>query len=217
MVNLTSEERREVAKQVHTARLVEENNNYSINRSSSDYYMCLGGIDATLGYIKNLLHKTVLDIGAGTTKAISEFEARFRRENPDLNFVATALRYHPDFDRYLGRDKVKLTPVEILRGFKPESVSFILAVFSITYCQFPSIAIDRINEVLEPGGVIKARFGNFTYISGLTMKSPKVFADRLRRLDYDVALNEEDKVLLAVKPPFEKGTAVRLLKEDKKF
>lgn len=196
-MTLNTSERCKLAHRIAELRTAEKIGGYQKDRNRFQYYYFLKGLDATLDYVRGLDSKTVLDIGAGTTRAASELA----RKNPDLFIFATALNYHPDFDRNLGERRIRLTPAERLRGFKSKSVSLMICVYSICYCAYPVEAVMRMDEVLEPGGVIK---GNLLNKTGL---------DTLCELGYDI--EEEDEVFLAVKPPFEKGLAKKLFLQDK--
>ncbi len=195
-----SQERQALALQLTTVRRHEVRKVYETNRKPIDYDALLGGYGRSLEYVRQLDGTNlVLDIGAGTTGAISGISKM--PGGRGLDFRATALVYTPEIGEYLGRERTHITPAEILRGIDNNSVGLALAVYSITYAINPAAAINRIDEVLAPGGILKGvfRYNNKGTIT-LALSTPrKPFEERLKELNYDVAFDEEG-IMLAKKP-----------------
>jgi len=101
-------------------------------------------------------HGLVLDIGAGTTRGISQLEKSSLGSG--LSFEAVALSYSPLIKENLGLEKTHITSAESLKGVKNESVAGVISLFGISYCTRPDLAVYSIDRVLLPGGVIKAGF-----------------------------------------------------------
>jgi len=123
-----------------------------------------------------------LDIGAGKTKAISQIEKS--KLGKGLEFKATVLAKDKEIvDKYLGSSRTITTSAESLRGVNSESVAGILAMYSITYSYAPRLAIERMDQVLVPGGIIKATFGSTSPEAKFT--SPTEFINAWKDLGYD--------------------------------
>ncbi len=195
-------ERQEIAKQLATLRVHERADRYTMDRNASEYYSILDGYIQSLFYVKQLgSSKVVLDIGAGTTKAISEISESPEGKGLELEFRATVLTYTPAIEENLGLVNTHITPAETLSGIDDNSVGLALAVYSITYSVRPDATIDRINDILVPGGILKGTFFsekekgvNASIASRITP-----FQRRLRELNYDIALGPNE-VILAKKP-----------------
>ena len=186
---------------------------YETGRFGYQYEDELRGLRAFFDYVRQLeTSNTVLDIGAGRMFAISDFvyyPDKFGSHG--LDFHATVLTPLTAYPRnpckdpeFLFKDKTFLTPAEYLEGIPDESMGGILAVFSIAYSRKPEFAMRRIDEVLVPGGIVKAKFPMKT--AGL-MIDPERFTAELKRLGYDVAIrtlptkkDDGNEVVLAKKP-----------------
>lgn len=178
------------------------------NRSGRQYTEELCGIAHDLEYVRRELScNTVLDIGTGTSRGIAQIKKSHYGHN--LKFLATSLNLSPEFSANLGKEAISLTTAEVLRGFKEESVGMIIAIHSLSYCVRPDLVINRLNEVLVPGGIIKASFKGRDARSprGIQEHESTEFVDHLRQLWYDVATasyklgdHEKTQLLLAIKP-----------------
>jgi hypothetical protein len=198
-----------VAKKINSIRTWErKEEHYEVNRGIEDYFTEAKGLAAFFDYLRTVKGSNlVVDIGAGTTKAISEIA-----NGPigrGLDFKATVLDKKPQTDLYLGRDKTITTSAEVLRGIQKESVAGVLAIISIAYSVAPELVTKRIDEILVPSGAIKAAFtdGELGYqIAGK-------FICHWKELGYDVARNKG--VVLAIKPgEGTKITAKEILEKD---
>ncbi len=183
-------ERSQIAKQVRAARAHESNpgEKYDTNRGMQEYYYALGGLNHYLDYVKTLKSNIVLDIGACTGRAMHQLSQTSLGD--EIDFQVTALKNEKNLRQNFPKGKVHITPVEILRGIQPESVGGVLSMVSITYSEYPKIAIDKINEVLVPGGIVKGAFpppSNQVGKYGLARRGPELFIERLKELGYDVA------------------------------
>lgn len=129
----------------------------------------------------------MLDIGAGAgngARGISESSTA-----KGLDIQVTSLTNNAKLRDNFPKEKIHVTPSETLRGIAPESVAGVLAVWSIAYSANPKESINKINEVLVPGGAIKAVFpssGLEVSQKGLSVKGPEVFKTQLETLGYNV-------------------------------
>ena len=207
-----SSERRAVIERVAMLRREERKGFYHAARGKQSYDKYLEGYLGSLDYVRELgSTNLVLDIGAGITRAA--YEISTSSEGKDLNFEATTLTFLPKINEYLGKEKVHITPAEILRGVEDSSVGLALAVYSITYSVNPDAAIDSINRVLVPGGILKGVFRDSKDEDATLSRLAKPinpFEQRLRSLGYDIAIGNDDGILLAKKPG---GNVVRTAEE----
>ena len=212
-------ERTQIAKQVQAARNKDRNpgetgiDSYNLNRGSNFYKLALAGFEELFSYLKTLKTGLVLEIGAGTGRALKEIKEMPMAKG--LSFRATALYNHPDIRHNLGQEDFTLTSMETLRGIEPESVAGVLSMYSITYAEHPKLAMAKINEVLIPGGIIKAVFpfhGNeVSTTSGLVFKRPEVFIKYLIELGYDVSYRDNKFTTpFLVEEQFYYGTSILL-------
>lgn len=193
-------ERRAVAKALLWARGMDSGKfgTYCDNVDLSQYLVKLQGLTAFMDYIRKLrVNGVVLDIGAGTTRAVSQLE-----KSPlgrDLSFRATVLSRDPRIEDNLGFDRVIQTEVERLKGIEDQSVSGVISRTGIEYSANPQAAIASINRILIPGGAIKACFSHESIDFGQTHDR---FSDALLDLGYDVAISPTytTMALLAIKP-----------------
>jgi SAM-dependent methyltransferase len=221
-------ERTNIARQVKSARKTERGPNpYPLDRSFVNYFFTIGGFSNFFDYARSLPSNLVLDIGTGNGVA-----ARGIANSPlalDLDIHVTSLQNTPQLQSNIQRDKIHITPVETLRGVKNNSVAAILSMGSLGYVEYPNMAIDRIDQVLIPGGVLKATFpppDSKGTVRGMHFKTAEIFLRRLAALGYDVAEQnhsvrmpegiseiEEFKmvIILAVKPGNDKAPSARSL------
>ncbi|MBM3261092.1 class I SAM-dependent methyltransferase [Candidatus Kaiserbacteria bacterium] len=181
---------------------------YTINRDKEKYLEKLLGYVAFLDYVKTLSSTVVLDVGAGTTRAISEIAKS--KAGAGLDFKATVLNRNPAIEENLGFENVHVTSVETLRGIADQSIGGIIAVFSLPYVVSPALAVTSIDRVLVPGGVIKAWLPSEDSTDrkrvekGTTYRSYKEFETEFKKLGYDCEYLERDglelEVFLAIKP-----------------
>lgn len=128
---------------------------YISDRGAAGYSEKLKGLTATLDYASSLAgSNTVLDLGTDTGRACADLSKKFR----DLSFIGTGLRRSPLAEKFLPGDKFKVTAAENLRGIANESIACVIANYSITYSHAQRLVAERLDEVLIPGGIIKASF-----------------------------------------------------------
>lgn len=196
---------------------------YLENRDAYFYFECLKGYRYFLDYVRQLPKPVVLDIGAGTTKAIAEIAKS--RIGKGLQFLATTLRRNPEIALNLGFKHTRITTIEVLRGVPSGSVGGIFSVFSLPYVVDPKLALESIDRVLCSGGVIKMHFPvrevqtQHAKKVGNNYHSYQIFLEELKKMGYDLAW-DADKTLLscvivAVKPGNSSvANAEKLLSED---
>lgn len=233
-------ERMQSAGQIRHARNQEKNQAqsedfYKTHRTGQEYLVRMGGLEHLFEYVRSLKSRRVLDIGTGSGNALRMVsKMRIARA---LSFEATALNLSPELKRNLRKDQIHLTGVETLRGCKNYDFGAVLALNSVAYASYPRMAIKRINEVLVPGGVFKATFGDLGGIDnygGQIMKGPDRFIEELAKAKYDLALTTHNfigetkaegepetqiaplgnTILLAIKPGGQSVSARELLKQD---
>lgn len=194
-----------IAVRINDMRNVERNGfNMLTSRDGRDYLDECNGLQHYFNYVKSLNpNGTVLDIGAGTTHGCADL-AHWNTAK-GLRFEATVLRRDPRINEYLGFRSTHITSAEALRGFKPESISAVLSVYGLAYADLQAVV--RINEVLIPGGIIKATFGikDMARDDGTFLYGSGQYVRKLRELGYDVDVITPTKpvehaVLVAVKP-----------------
>lgn len=199
--------RQEVALQLMSTRQLERQQGYSIDRRGELYLAKLEGLECFFHYLKQFKKSNIVyDIGAGLTRGISEISRMDMAEG--LNFLATGLDRPKEVQSWLGNSRYRITSAEILRGIADQSVAGIIALHSIVYSKAPTMVINRINQVLIPGGAIKATFrGSDSDISKdfcqqSNFQYPDEFVQALKLLGYDTALSYclECSILLAIKP-----------------
>lgn len=171
------------------------------DRSGERYIRYLTGLSHLFDYVRRLPKRSILDIGAGTTRGIREVSELAAAR--DLEFSATVLSPVKAVHRGMGKVRVHTTPGEILRGIRDESVGSALSVHGISYSAVPRFAVRSVDRVLVPGGVIK-------------MIDPFLeFATHFHELGYDTAItnNGFTPVLLGIKPDSQKTVTAQSLAE----
>ncbi len=224
-------ERSEIAEQMMKARKSERldsGTRYTVHRTGKECLCMLGGLKFLFDYLRTLPSNKILDVGVGTGNASSVISQMLI--SSDLNFEATALRIIPELQKNFPKEKIHITGVETLRGIQDNSLAGIIGVNSIAYSDHPDLAIKRIDQVLVPGGVIKATFAISGYsenYNGTIFKSSEEFIKALHALNYDVApmkINDlftsigmplSNSILIAIKPGNPNApTAEELLRSD---
>lgn len=200
---------------------------YKVNRDPDGYYNLLGGLDKTLEVVNNSEITVVLDVGAGTTRAINQIKNAFKDKLKNLVFKATILTRDPEIENELGFTNTILALAENLKKIPEKSVGLILSVWSITYSASPEKVFQSFDRVLAPGGIIKAFspftffYRNFRYLIkiGILIDDGEKFYNLLKDNGYDVAFVQAEKnfgtTILAIKNGGDKKiSAAKLLKED---
>jgi SAM-dependent methyltransferase len=210
-------ERTQIAKQIKDARKNERSvtedslEKYPTDRDYLMYWYSIGGLKYVFEYLKTLPSNIVLDIGTGTGKAASEMSRS--RSAQGLDVHATSLRNDPELQKnFPDKTKLHITSVETLRGIERSSVGTVLAMCSIAYANYPKLAIQKIDEVLVPGGVLKANFspGSGHAYGDVIFKSSDVFVETLHSLGYDVDVSTNN-IYLKKDDHYAKGKALVVL------
>jgi hypothetical protein len=169
---------------------------FRTDREFDDYLFVLRGLEITLDYIRNLgSSNIVVDVGTGEGKSWSWIKYRY---GEGLEFWATGLVNYDCNEQFDGR--FRNTSAEIMDGFETASVGGIIAVRSIAYGS-PKPCIDRIDEILVPGGVIKSCFcsSDIDHLrNGYKYKTHHLFTERLQELNYNMVVS--GGIVLAIKP-----------------
>ena len=124
------------------------------DRSGAEYTDSLQGLESTLKHVAGLPIKTVIDLGAGSSRAIAQI-ARSKYGN-GLAFKGTGILFDPAIEKHIGWDNYRLTPAETMKGFKKASVGGFISVFGpLTYSNHSGLVMSRAHELLVPHGIIK--------------------------------------------------------------
>ncbi len=217
---LLPQEREMVLQQTTRAVALELDNpeeSYTVDRDGSAYVTVLLGLDSTIGYIAQLPHKLVVDIGCGTSEGISDLSQAY--EGHSLQFRATALTHIPEHEQFFGRENIDITSVESLDPYDDNSVGCFLAVHSLGYSTLPRRAIETIFRKLTPGGVLKAVFRNQFEPNRFNEQPMNEFYDACIKVGLDTAPLYPDEsgpeVLMAIKPTLrQNATARELVQQD---
>lgn len=154
--------RSEAAKAIRNARNADRNPKadeeygYFTDRDLPTAIQVLGGLEYCLDYIRsNPVSKTLLEIGAGKTKMLSQL-SRVPYFGRNLNYEATVLDLPGKLPQdSLPREKIHITSAEVLRGIQDNSIGGIIEVFALMHSGAPELCAESINRVLVNGGVIK--------------------------------------------------------------
>lgn len=191
------QKRSDVAEKIRRVRNFDEIGRlfYFTDRSSREYFANLEHLDLFLEYINiNCQTKSVLDIGAGSTKAISQIAQMDRWK--DLRFEATVLSmtpYKKSVNPKLDSSKIHITSTEVFRGIPSESFGGAIGYSSVNYSAAPELAARSIDRILIPGGIFKGLFLPDDYYIDeceLGQKKRGPFERVFKELGYDTAIND---------------------------
>jgi hypothetical protein len=193
-------------------------NNVTRSREGTGYINQLGGLEHLLDYGRSFgVGSKVLDIGTGIGLAIGEIaRSPFGR---DLDFWATTLP-SPGYGyiySWLDQSKILYTSAEYLEGIEDKSIAICLAVASIMYSSYPAYAIRRIDEVLVPGGALKATFYTKSDFDE-HVSNHRPFVRELVGLGYDIHICQTIgmfEAVLAIKPGGQGMRAKTLIEMDR--
>lgn len=131
------------ARQVDHMISQEQKHKIIYNRGFTWYKNVLFGLDGFLDFLRTNINNdkcnTLLDIGAGTTKAIKQISES--DSGKGLYCMATNLRMNDEIKNNLGEDRTLITSVESLKGIQDFSCIGIISVFGVGYSQLPELAI----------------------------------------------------------------------------
>lgn len=209
--------RQKVENALEAMRFFDKTHRYTSNRDGREYAEALLGLVYMFQALGGLSGPaTVLDIGAGTTEGAFDLQALARRHGLEMH--ATVLVEPVQQPRMLPSNKIHITSAEHLSGFQNDSVGGVVALGSITYSVVPDLTIGRINQVLVPGGILKAAF----LAEPLRSSEQKPYAQTrhpfvsmLQKLSYDVAMDcetgPEFDIVLAIKPGGSRAHSAQVL------
>lgn len=197
------------------------------DRGAIQYLELLGGIEKFFQYVKKLPKNKVIDLGAGTARAVGEFS---RSEiSKDIQFLATDVIRHKELTDNIDTEMFKKTPAEVLKGVEDESVGGLVSVIgAASYSESIPLLADTIDRVLVPGGVFKATLLGWKEKDGkpdpedqaywLRYEDLKIFLEENYGFEvygHSFVHNNEPLVLfIGVKPPYEEKSAMNLLEAD---
>ena len=216
-------EREKAARKIKDIRKFEQRDDYNgaWDRGIIDYIDAFEGLHQYFDYVRSLkAGGKVLDIGSGTTRGISQIADT--KLGDQINFTATTLG---KVKGSVESDKVRVvqTSAEALRGIDSGSISGILGLNSIGYSAAPQLVVDRMDQVLVAGGVIKAVFppeGTDSKFSQMGLSSHNKFSEALKAKGYDIAFKPPingtaEEIMLAIKSGGEaKTSASDLVRAD---
>ncbi|HYV33936.1 MAG TPA: hypothetical protein VE973_03765 [Candidatus Limnocylindria bacterium] len=226
--------RKQAAEGIREGRKTDRQPGFEITRSRGIalYVKTLGGLKHFLDYARSLPDSEkakVLDIGAGTTKALSEL-ASIEDWSENLDLSGTSLTSSPKVDSYLGRENLTLTSVENLRGIKDGELAGVISVHGAGWTKAPRLAAESIDRVLMPSGILKCAFAfDPKDKTDPRERYQKTFINFFKHFKYDTYVNIrnvpnvlnipgmkiKDTIFLAIKPPIKKGfSASSLAKAD---
>jgi hypothetical protein len=205
------QQRSELATQLRVGRIYDQRGAYDISRSGEDYVHLLRGLQCLFEYIRTLQSNRVLDIGAGSTKAISQI-ASIPLFAKGLEFEAVTLKKLSEQKKYLGYKKTHITSAERLRGVPLESYGGVISVQGLAYSQFPKLVVRNIDSILVNGGVVKI-FQDNGKVKQLKRQPLEVYEELFRDMGYDVWIEE---VLLAIKGQNNNIKARELMSSDER-
>ena len=194
----TPVERAEILENLRKTIKIEKKGRYITYRGKERYLSEFGGLEGMLRYVESLgENMKVVDVGVGKGIAWSELSEEYEKK---LEFMATNLVYDQHLVDLFGK-RVKFTPAEFMKGFENESVGGIVAMKSIAYSEDPELVATRLDEILVPGGIIKARFSSTENVRKVPDFRPYYRLTRqLLNLGYDVAISSDEMIVLAIKP-----------------
>lgn len=213
---------RTIKAQIDWITHLEEEQFIEITRDAADYCGLLKGYAHFLARAQEIAtqHSApyIVDIGTGISKAASQIQTVLAESGHTLEMYGTGLVANPSIERYLGKDKVLLTPVEVMAGFSPHSIAAILSVHGLAYSSAPKISVDKLDSILVPNGIIKSTFQHPLFFDRqLRMFSHERFLEAWQELGYGVAIEEdiehESVIVIAVKDS-DDDDARKLLEAD---
>lgn len=164
------------------------------SRDASMYTSHLKGLRAFFTYVGKLPTRTVLAVGEGTTRAISEIDQTDWVQGNNITIEPTVLSYHPIIRRFWQK-ALHVTSVESLRGVKDNSIAGVLGCHSIRYSNYPQEVVDSLRRVLIPGGI-----GKFSIKEDLLPAYEKALKDdfEVSKLTYTFGQEQSQKTPIII-------------------
>jgi SAM-dependent methyltransferase len=202
--------RQEIAACIRDVRQKERTGEFTAHRNAENYIDTFGGLRHFFKYVARYPESNVVvDIGTGAGRAMADF-MRDHTLTEGISLFGTGLVRPLPHGGLIGSHNFRQTSAEVLAGFADESVGGIIALNSIGYCKNPEAAMHRIDEVLVPGGIIKATFSGFENSDEtksehqfLGFQEYGKFYMALKQLGYDLAVefaHGEVDIMVGIKP-----------------
>ena len=189
--------RQKAAERIRANRKIERSeDSYTTERNAQNYDHMFSGYTEFFNYVMShpTLPKRVLEVGVGEGHGFRGIQKQYRGK---VELIGTALRL-PNYE--VNRKGIRLTSAEVLTGIKAESLGGIYGVYSFAYGQ-PDLVVERFDQVLAPGGVIKAIVG--LYDTGRLYDSTP-FVKLWEKKGYDMFVTKDVTqgfdLIIAVKP-----------------
>lgn len=164
MKELSDRTRNSLAQDIRDSRKFEKENLMTSesrekrDRSASRYISYFQGLESTLAYTRRLPNKTLVDLGAGTSRAIAEIARS--DYGKDITFIGTGLVSDPAIEENIGRAQYRITPAETMRGFEDASVGCFISLYGpFLYSSHLDLILKKMDELLIPDGIVKICIG----------------------------------------------------------
>ncbi|HVZ12682.1 MAG TPA: hypothetical protein VG965_06665 [Patescibacteria group bacterium] len=189
-----------IRRQLEKMRTFDELGLFKDSRGGDEYIRELYGLEAFFSYVKYIGAKQVVDVGAGFGFGVADLRDQYKYAD-GLNFYATNLSDNEGLARNIPEEHVYLTSAEEMEGLEPETVGGIIALNSIAYSVSPETVTKRFDEILVPGGIIKASFRHRLddQYKEYGFQTADEFIEFWSQLDYDLAVYK-GLVVVAIKP-----------------
>ena len=134
--------------------LMDPENREKRDRPASRYVEYLRGLESTLEYVRGSQHTLVVDLGAGTSRGISQIAQSTYGKG--LKFIGTGLVFDSAVEEHIGHAHYRVTPAETMHGFEPASVGCFISLHGpFVYSGHPELVLAKTDALLADGGVMK--------------------------------------------------------------
>lgn len=202
---LSPETRHELARELRKARLIEmqrimpdQRLNEKRDRTGETYIDHLSGLQGTLNYVTKLPTAIVVDLGAGSSRAVAQISRSKYGEG--LTFLATGIVNDPEIDKHIGRSSYRITPAETMVGFDSSSIGGFISVYGpFEHSAYLDQVLERTDELLVPDGIIKLCImkkmpGHDEQMNRIMVQRYKKIEDFFKNRGYGLAINDWDIV-----------------------